>query len=147
MLSIDQIGARVQTLRYRASSRDQRNGDVQMVRQGKISQVYPNFFPDGIDQNVVANFIDVVARDLSEVMAPLPAINCSAVNQTNEKARQFADTRTRIANNYFVNSDFQVQMYNGADMYITYGFLPFIIELDEEAKLPRIRIENPIGAL
>jgi hypothetical protein len=37
-------------------------------------------------------------------------------------------------------------MYNGADMYITYGFLPFIIELDEEAKLPRIRLENPVGA-
>jgi hypothetical protein len=146
MLSMDQIGARVQTLRYRAHGRDQRNGDVQMVRQGKISQVYPNFFPDGIDQNVVANFIDIVARDLAEVIAPLPAVNCSAANQTNDRARKFADTRTRIATNYFNNSDFQVQMYNGADMYITYGFLPFIIELDEEAKLPRIRLENPVGA-
>jgi hypothetical protein len=143
---MDQIGARVQTLRYRAHGRDQRNGDVQMVRQGKISQVYPNFFPDGIDQNVVANFIDIVARDLAEVIAPLPAVNCSAANQTNDRARKFADTRTRIATNYFNNSDFQVQMYNGADMYITYGFLPFIIELDEEAKLPRIRLENPVGA-
>jgi hypothetical protein len=143
---MDQIGARVQTLRYRAHGRDQRNGDVQMVRQGKISQVYPNFFPDGIDQNVVANFIDIVARDLAEVMAPLPAVNCSAANQQNEKARTFADNRTRIANNYFIHSDLQVQMYNGADMYITYGFLPFVIELDDEAKLPRIRIENPIGA-
>ena len=123
-----------------------RNGDVQMVRQGKISQVYPNFFPDGIDQNVVANFIDIVARDLAEVMAPLPAINCSAVNQTSDRARQFADKRTRIAANYFRHSDLQVNMYNGADMYITYGFLPFIIELDEEAKLPRIRLENPVGA-
>jgi len=146
MLSIDQIGARVQTLRYRAHGRDQRNGDVQMVRQGKISQVYPNFFPDGIDQNVVANFIDIVARDLAEVMAPLPAVNCSAANQQNEKARTFADNRTRIANNYFFHSDLQVQMYNGADMYITYGFLPFVIELDDEAKLPRIRLENPVGA-
>ena len=146
MLSIDQIGARVQTLRYRAHGRDQRNGDVQMVRQGKISQVYPNFFPDGIDQNVVADFIDIVARDLAEVMAPLPAVNCSAANQQNEKARSFADNRTRIAGNYFFHSDLQVQMYNGADMYITYGFLPFIIELDEEAKLPRIRLENPVGA-
>jgi hypothetical protein len=146
MLSIDQIGARVQTLRYRASSRDQRNGDVQMVRQGKISQVYPNFFPDGIDQNVVANFIDIVARDLAEVMAPLPAVNCSAANQGNDRARKFADKRTRIASNYFQHSDLQVQMYNGADMYITYGFLPFIIELDDEAQLPRIRLENPVGA-
>jgi hypothetical protein len=37
-------------------------------------------------------------------------------------------------------------MYSGADWYITYGFVPFIIELDEETKMPRIRIENPIGA-
>lgn len=146
MLSMQQVIARVQTLRYRATSRDMRNGDVQMVRQGKISQVYPNFFPDGIDQNVVANFIDIVARDLSEVIAPLPAINCSAVNQTSDRARMFADKRTRIAANYFRESDLQVNMYAGADMYITYGFLPFIIELDEEAKLPRIRLENPIGA-
>jgi len=146
MLSIDQIGARVGTLRYRANGRDQRNGDVQMVRQGKISQVYPNFFPDGIDQNVVANFIDIVARDLSEVIAPLPAVNCSAANQTNDRARNFADKRTRIASNYFEHSDLQVQMYNGADMYLTYGFLPFIIELDEEAQMPRIRLENPVGA-
>ena len=146
MLTIDQVGARVQTLRYRAHGRDQRNGDVQMVRQGKISQVYPNFFPDGIDQNVVANFIDIVARDLAEVIAPLPAVNCSAANQTSDRARQFADKRTRIASNYFRLSDLQVQMYNGADMYITYGFLPFIIELDEEEQLPRIRLENPVGA-
>ena len=133
-------------LRYRSTSRDMRNGDVQMVRQGKISQVYPNFFPDGIDQNVVANFIDVVARDFAEVFAPLPAVNCSAVNQTSDRARKFADTRTRIASNYFAHSQMDVQMFNGADMYITYGFLPFIIELDEEAKLPRIRLENPVGA-
>ena len=123
-----------------------RNGDVQMVRQGKISQVYPNFFPDGIDQNVVANFIDVVARDLAEMIAPLPAINCSAVNQTSDRARTFADKRTRIAANYFRHSEMEVNMFNGADMFVTYGFLPFIIELDEEAKLPRIRLENPVGA-
>ena len=120
-LDIHQIQARVQSLRYRASTRDMRNGDVQMVRQGKISQVYPNFFPDGIDQNVVANFIDIVARDLSEVIAPLPAINCSAVNQVSDRARQFADRRTRIASNYFRHSDLQVLMYSGADMYVTYG--------------------------
>ena len=146
MLSIDQVSARVQTLRQRAHGRDQRNGDVQMVRQGKIAQVYPNFFPEGVEQNVVANFIDIVARDLAEVIAPLPAVNCSAANQVSDRARQFADKRTRIASNYFRLSDLQVQMYNGADMYITYGFLPFIIELDEEEQLPRIRLENPIGA-
>jgi hypothetical protein len=145
-LSMEQVAARVLSLRYRNHERDARNLDVLAVRKGKISEVYPDFFPSGVDANVVANFVDIVARDLSEVMAPLPAVNCSAANQTSDRARQFADKRTRIAANYFQNSDLSVQMYSGADWYITYGFLPFMIELDEESELPRIRIENPIGA-
>jgi hypothetical protein len=145
-LSMEQVAARVEALRYRNSERDARNQDVLAVRKGKISQVYPDFFPDGVDANVVANFIDVVARDLSEVMAPLPAVNCSAANSVSDKARAFADKRTRIASNYFSHSDLAIQMYSGADWYITYGFVPFMIELDEEAKMPRIRVENPIGA-
>jgi hypothetical protein len=145
-LTIEQIAARVQSLRYRNSERDARNLDVLAVRKGKISEVYPDFFPEGVDANVVANFIDIVARDLSEVMAPLPAVNCSAANQVSDRARTFADKRTRIASNYFSHSDLSVQMYSGADWYLTYGFVPFVVELDEEAKLPRIRIENPIGA-
>jgi hypothetical protein len=145
-LSMEQIAARVLALRYRNNERDARNLDVLAVRKGKIAEVYPDFFPDGVDANVVANFIDIVARDLSEVMAPLPAVNCSAANAVNDRARSFADKRTRIASNYFQHSDLAVQMYSGADWYITYGFVPFIIELDEESKLPRIRIENPIGA-
>ena len=145
-LSMEQVAARVTSMRYRNSERDSRNLDVLAVRKGKISEVYPDFFPDGVDANVVANFIDIVARDLSEVMAPLPAVNCSAANQVSDRARTFADKRTRIASNYFQHSDLAVQMYSAADWYITYGFVPFMIELDEEAKLPRIRVENPIGA-
>jgi hypothetical protein len=145
-LSMEQVAARVDSLRYRNVGRDARNQDVLAVRKGEIASVYPDFFPEGVDANVVANFIDVVARDLSEVMAPLPAINCSSANSVNDRARKFADKRTRIASNYFNHSDLSVQMYSGADWYITYGFVPFMIELDEEAKLPRIRIENPIGA-
>ena len=145
-LNMQQIAARVDSLRYRNSERDARNLDVLAVRKGKIAEVYPDFFPDGVDANVVANFIDIVARDLSEVMAPLPAINCSAANSVSDKARAFADKRTRIASNYFSHSDLAVHMYSGADWYITYGFVPFVIELDEEANLPRIRVENPIGS-
>ena len=146
MLSIQQIAARVDSLKDRAADRDSRAQDVLAVRKGKIASVYPEFFPEGVDANVVANFIDIVARDLSEVMAPLPAVNCSAANQVSDRARSFADKRTRIAANYFAHSDLQVQMYTGADHYITFGFVPFIIELDEEAGLPRIRVESPIGA-
>jgi hypothetical protein len=146
MLTDKQIFARVTSLRDRTRERDARHQDVLLVRQGQISSVYPDFFPEGVDTNVVANFVDIVARDLSEVMAPLPAVNCSVVSQTKDRARKAADNRTRIAANYFHNSELQVQMYTGADWYITFGFVPFIIELDTEAKLPRIRVESPVGA-
>jgi len=146
MLTDKQIFARVASLKDRNRDRDSRHQDVMMVRQGQISSVYPDFFPDGVQANVVANFVDIVARDLSEVMAPLPAVNCSVVSQTKDRARKAADNRTRIAANYLYNSDLQVQMYTGADWYVTFGFVPFIIELDTEAKLPRIRVESPIGA-
>jgi len=142
-LNIEQIAARVASLKYRSAERDARAGDILSVRQGKIAEVYPDFFPEGVDSNVVANFIDIVARDLSEVMAPLPAVNCSSASQVNDRARKFADNRTRIASNYFNHSDLQVHMYTGADYYVTYGFVPFIIEMDDEAKMPRIRVENP----
>jgi len=128
LLSINQIAARVDSLKDRAADRDSRAQDVLAVRKGKIASVYPEFFPEGVDANVVANFIDIVARDLSEVMAPLPAVNCSAANQVSDRARSFADKRTRIAANYFAHSDLQVQMYTGADHYITFG------------------VESPIGA-
>lgn len=143
MLNTTQLVARVKSLRERSIERDVRSGNVLAVRTGKISSVYPDFFPDGVDSNVVANFVDVVARDLSETIAPLPAINCSAANQASDAARAFADKRTRIAVNYFLNSDLSVHMYNAADWYITYGFLPFVVELDHEAGLPRIRPDNP----
>ncbi len=146
MLTDKQIFARVASLRDRSRDRDGRHQDVLLVRQGQISSVYPDFFPEGVEANVVANFVDIVARDLSEVMAPLPAVNCSVVSQVKDRARKAADNRTRIAANYLYNSELQVQMYTGADWYITFGFVPFIIELDTEAKLPRIRVESPVGA-
>ena len=146
MLTDKQIFARVASLKDRSRERDGRHSDVLLVRQGQISSVYPDFFPEGVDTNVVANFVDIVARDLSEVMAPLPAVNCSVVSQVKDRARKAADNRTRIAANYLYNSELQVQMYTGADWYITFGFVPFIIELDTEAKLPRIRVESPVGA-
>lgn len=146
MLTDEQIVARVKSAKRHAAERDGRHERVLAVRQGKIANVYPDFFPEGVDAQVVANTVDVAARDFSEVMAPMPTVNCSAVNATNDKARDFADRRTRIAANYFIHSDLAIQQYKATDAYITYGFTVYIVELDEEAKLPRIRVENSLGS-
>jgi len=140
---IDQIAAKVERLRTRNVKRDSRMRDVLRVRQGDIGGVFPGSFSDDYPRPLIANFIDVAARDLAEAMAPLPAFNCSATNIASDSQRKNADIRTRIANFYVSNSDLQLQMYKGADWYNTFGLLPAIIELDYQDMAPRIRLLNP----
>ena len=119
--------------------------DVLSVRQGDIGKVYPAMFSEDYPKPLVANFIDVAARDLAEAMAPLPSFNCSASNMVSDAARKSADTRTRIANYYSSSSELQIQMYAGADWFNTYGMLPGIVEVDYETNTPKIRLLNPFG--
>ena len=144
-LDIQTIARRVDNLKQRNSARDARMQDILSVRKGELSSIYPDMFPEGMDKSMVANFVDVAARDLAEVLAPLPSFNCQTTNSVNDRARAFADKRTLLANNYVYHSRLQSQMYWGADWYFSYGFLPIYVEADFESDLPRIRVEDPIG--
>ena len=145
MLSTKEVVSKIDRLKTRYAPRDQRMRDVLSVRQGDISKVYPAMFSEDYPKPLVANFIDVAARDLAEVMAPLPSFNCAATNMVSDTQRRAADTRTRIANYYVASSDLQIQMYQGADYFNTYGLLPAMIEMDYETNNPRIRLLNPFG--
>ena len=145
MLSTKEVVAKVERLKTRYAARDQRMRDVLSVRQGDISKVYPAMFSEDYPKPLVANFVDVAARDLAEVMAPLPSFNCAATNMVSDTQRKAADTRTRIVNHYISASELQIQMYQGADWFNTYGLLPAIIEMDYETNNPRIRLLNPFG--
>ena len=120
--------------------------DVLSARQGDISKVYPSMFSEEYPKPLVANMIDVAARDLAEAMAPLPSFNCSASNMVSDTARKAADMRARIANYYVDRSQLQVQMYTGADWYNTYGMLIGRIDLDYENNEPTISLINPFGS-
>ena len=98
MLNNDQIAMKVQALKLRYSERDSRMGDILEVRRGNMVNVAPEYFPEGISKPMIANFIDVAARDISEVLAPLPSFNCQTTNITSDRAKKAADTRTMIAN-------------------------------------------------
>jgi len=145
-LDIERIAKRVDNLKRLHSERDFRMAQIQAVRKGQIASIFPDLFPEGLPYSMVANFIDVAARDLAEVLAPLPSFNCGAVKVTDEKARKFADKRSMIANNYVANSRLQSQMYWGADWYFSYGFLPIHVEPDFEGDIPFIRVEDPMGS-
>lgn len=145
-LDIDSIARRVENMKERNRNRDSRMADILAVRKGRMVEVFPDLFPEGMSNAMVANFVDVSARDLAEVLAPLPSFNCTTSNSTSDRAKAFADKRSMIANNYVYTSRLQSQMYWGADWYFTYGFLPIHIEPDFETNLPRIRVEDPMGA-
>lgn len=146
MADIQQIAARVKQLREKARERDSRWSDVLEVRKGNINKVFPGLFPDDYPKPMVANFIDIAARDVAEVIAPLPSFNCSATNSVSDRARQKSDKRTMIASGYRDQSRLQTQMFTGADRYLTFGIMPILVEIDYERKTPIIHVDDPIGA-
>jgi hypothetical protein len=144
--SIEEITTAWYQLRQKYRNRDARWSDVLEVRKGNINNVFPGLFPAEYPKPMVANFIDVAARDIAEVIAPLPAINCSSSNAVSDRARAKADKRTMIAAGYRDQSRLQTQMFTGADRYITFGALPFVVEADYELNMPIIRIDNPYNS-
>lgn len=145
-LSVQQVADKYTALKAQYANRDAAMADILAVRKGNMDQVAPDLFPEGASKAMVANFVDVAARDMAEVLAPLPSVNCSTTKTTSDTAKRNADLRTMIANNYFQYSRLQTQMYTGADWFYTYGLLPVLVEPDEEGRMPRIRIDNPMGA-
>ena len=146
MLTVKEIDAKLARLRTKYAPRDQRMRDVLSVRQGDLSKVFPSMFSEEYPKPLVANFIDVAARDLAEAGAPMPSFNCSATNMVSDAQRKAADTRTRIANYYVSFSDLALQNYNNADWYNTYGMSIGMVEMDYEGNNPRIRMVDPTGA-
>jgi hypothetical protein len=142
---IDVIANKVLKLRAHYHTRDARWGDLLAIRQGNINQVFPGMFPDEYPKPMVSNFIDIAARDVAEVIAPLPAFNCDPTDSISDRSRRRADKRTMIASGYRDSCNLQTQMYTGADRYLTYGMVAFIVEPDFENNRPMIRIDNPIG--
>ena len=145
-LSLDEIKDNYDRYRQMYSDRDTRMEQVLLVRKGRMRDVFPDLFPDGPFENpIVANMVDISARDLSEVIAPLPAFNCNSPSMVSEKERKKADKREEIVNGIIDFSDMQTQMFTAADRYVTYGFVPAQVEVDLERNMPRIRFLDSYG--
>lgn len=147
MPSTTEVAGLYNRLRMQYAERDQRMRDIKMVRAGQMGLVFPELFPeDGpFTRPIVANMVDVAARDLSEVIAPLPSFNCSSSTMVSDKAREFAEKRTRIAGNYAIYAQLQRQAYTASDRYVTYGFVPGIVEIDWDERMPRIKWLDSMG--
>lgn len=135
-------------LKQRNNMRDVRMGQLQLVRSGRMSEVSPDLFPDNgpWQEPIVANMIDVAARDMADMISPLPNLSCTTAEMTSEKDRKSASLRTKIAHSYIVGSNLQTAMNTAGDWLVTYGFLPMRVELDFDNNTPVIKPLNPIGS-
>jgi hypothetical protein len=146
-INIENVSERFNRIRNRFSKRDSRMAQVRSIRMGKMSEVAPDVFPETgpWQEPIIANMIDIAARDMAEMIAPLPTFTAGSMTMTSDRARESASLKTKVALGYVTNSDLQVQMYNAADWYVTYGFLPFRVEADYESAMPVIRALDPVG--
>jgi hypothetical protein len=137
-------------LRTKYSGRDSRMWKIATARTpGGLAVVYPDLFPNEVDSPyrdpMVANMVDIAARDTSEVLAPPPAFNCASALDASDKARKFADKRTKIAYGYFDAARLSVGLLSMADQYVTYGFAVGIVKPDDDRKMPVIQFIDPMG--
>lgn len=132
-------------LKNRFMDRDKNMDIVQTVRRGDIDRLFPDLFSDDIPKSVVANLVDVAARDLAEVMAPLPNLACSAGNMKTDADRNRAARKNKIGYDYWDCSGLERQMFTFSDSYNSHGFAVFVVEPDFAYQKPMIRVENPMG--
>lgn len=132
-------------MQRRFRERDSRWEDVRALRRGEWDHYGDIVVSEAFPKPIVQNFVDTTARDLAEMLAPLPSFNCSSVSMRSDAERKRADLRTKIATNYVSNSRLGRQMLYGGDHYFTYGMTVFYVEPDFDEKLPRIVVEDPHG--
>ena len=144
MADISKITRRVEALRRDAQERDARHQTVYDARAQKIDNIAPGSMPDAWPKPITANTLDTAARQLAETLAPLPSINCASGVLTSERAKKFVGRKTKIAYSYVIDSKLKSKMPTGADWYLTYAAMPFVVEPDFKSGRPRIRIDNPL---
>lgn len=132
----------LRAMQRRHRSRDQRWEEVCAIRRGEFEH-FSDTLSDAFPRPIVQNFIDTTARDLAEMLAPLPSFNCVSASMRSDEDRRRADKRTKIATSYMSNSRMETQMLYGADHYWTYGMTVMYVEPDFEEKQPRIVVEDP----
>lgn len=146
-VNVEGIHKRFKKLKDKYTQRDATMANVKAIREGRMSDVAPDIFPPtgAWKEPIIANMIDIAARTMSESIAPLPTLTCQSSEMVTDRDRKLADQKTKIALGYVSHSSLGIEMVNAADNYVTYGFVPFRVELDYANNMPIIRPLNPLG--
>lgn len=139
------VKQRVDAIRTRFMARDRRAADVRAVRHGDFDQIAPGSFSEDFPRPIVANMIDTYAKHAAAALSPLPRVTCQSASMASDRAKAFADKRTKIANNYLKRSRLQAQMQQGADQFYTYGLLITEVSPNFDEKMPDVFVNDSTG--
>lgn len=140
------IIAHYQNLKSQFGERDQNQAFVSTVRRGDGHLLIKDLWPeDTFPKSITANILDTAARDLGEMAGVIPQISCQPLRQ-GDAAKNRADLRTKIAQGYLEHSRFGPQLVMGADWFFSATALIIAVEPDWDAKMPTLRVDNPVGA-
>lgn len=128
------------------AERQSRNAEVSAARRGDVNTVMPGVFPTKWPRPVVANILDTTARDLAEVLARMPTVECTSSSLVTEKSKKFSSKRTKVALYYIEHSRLKLQLYSGCDWFFSFAAMPLVVEPDFDAMCPRLRVDDPRGA-
>lgn len=142
---VNQINNRVERLRRNNVDRDARMRAIHLVRSGNAHMVFKGIFPSDWPRPVVANFIDVVAKDTAEMVGVLPTLTAAGDSVLDESKRSRTDKLSRIINYLAYASRLGTELVNAADRLVSYGFVPFRVEPNYDGQRPHIHIEDPMG--
>lgn len=132
-------------MKTRMFSRDRMHETMHQVRQGNITQLFPEELDFSISFNgsPIANFVDVAASDMADGIAPLPSLKCVSGKMQTDADLERAEKKNHIGANYWTQSRLETQMVRGADRYVTYGHGAIIVEPRVDMKLPYLRVVDP----
>lgn len=135
-------------MRMTASGRDGMIDTIRAVRKGNIRQLFPEElnFSVSFAGTPVANFIDIVAHDAAEGIAPLPALQCVSGKMATQADKARAEIKNHIGNAYWLWSKLAPNMYRAADQFVSTGFAVFTVEPDTDYMRPCIRVEQSRGS-
>lgn len=128
-----------------AMERDQAMLTLQLVRQGKPELLFPELFSDTWKRAITSNFIESVALEFAEMIAPLPALNCASRAMKTDADKAKAQKRNVIGTHYWRESNLKARMVSWVDGYLSFGFAAMMAEADYAAAAPRIRLIPSIG--
>lgn len=134
------IFAKCQSLVQHYSRRDKETHTVRAVRRGDFESIAPGSFSEDFPAPIIANQIDTMARDMSATLSPLPSFNCLPSSILNDRSKNFAEKRTKIAHYYVESSNLQAQMPDAVDSYHGYGMFVGEVRPDPKNKCPKIKM-------